>query len=100
MFTKARPQFVLPEADSGFPISQLFLSTEGKEKDSNASRKTIRGMALAPLKPTGQGKGEAIGFFEQGLLLGGTLLLTTVIPMITYGAWIVGKKGLQALAKR
>ena len=53
----------------------------------------IRKEALKPLKPTGQGKGEAIGFFEQGLISGGIVLIGVVVPMIGYIGWMLGRKG-------
>ena len=54
---------------------------------------------MKPLKPTGQGKGEAIGFFEQGIITGGVILFGVVVPVMGYASWVLGRKGWE-LARR
>lgn len=54
---------------------------------------------MKPLKSTGQGKGEAIGFFEQGIITGGVILFGVVVPAMGYASWVLGRKGWE-LARR
>jgi hypothetical protein len=56
----------------------------------------LRKVAVEPLQPTGQKPGHAIGFFEQGIMIGLGLFLAVAVPTASYGAWILGKKGFQA----
>jgi hypothetical protein len=92
MFSVSRPQFVSsPSSKSKYPKSATNILSF-KEEDK-ISIKEIRKETLEPLKPTGQGKGEAIGFFEQGLITGGIVLLGVVVPMVGYVTWMLGRKG-------
>ena len=56
-------------------------------------------MASQPLKPTGQGKGEAIGFFEQGIITGATVMFGIVVPGVLYTSWVLGRKGVEYLRR-
>jgi hypothetical protein len=96
MFSVPRPQFTnAPKSTSLNPASKI-LSFDSKEK---VSMKEIRKLAVKPLKPTGQGKGEAIGFFEQGIVTGGLILFGVVVPAMGYASWVLGRKGWE-LARR
>ena len=59
----------------------------------------MRKLSMKPLKSTGQGKGEAIGFFEQGIITGGVILFGVVVPVMGYASWVLGRKGWE-LARR
>jgi hypothetical protein len=65
MFQLSRPQFIEPVADF-----------EKVVKD---------------LKPTGQKAGKAIGFFEQGILLGLGIVAVIVLPSFGYAGFRIVK---------
>lgn len=89
MFSVPRPQYITPSPASLLPASLVL------EGSSKVTTKEIRKLAVMQLKPTGQGKGEAIGFFEQGIITGVSILLGVVVPTTLYGTWILGRKGFQ-----
>jgi hypothetical protein len=97
MFTVSRPQYIQLQADS--LILGLALRAGGsKGPDSytgvGISGSSIRKLALAPLPPLKQRAGNAIGFFEQGLMTGAVTLLV-VLAAVGYGIWIYGWTGAQ-----
>ena len=95
MFSVPRPQFI-----SSAPLRFGSASkTSSLEQEGQVSAKEIRKEAMKPLKPTGQGKGEAIGFFEQGIITGGLVLFGVIVPTIGYVSWVLGRKGWD-LARR
>lgn len=89
MFSTLRPQYIAISPQSVLPISQILYV------NSKISTKEVRKLAVTPLKPTGQGKGEAIGFFEQGIITGATILFGIVVPTTIYATWVLGRKGFQ-----
>ncbi|KAH9883343.1 Aldehyde/histidinol dehydrogenase [Xylariomycetidae sp. FL2044] len=89
MFSVGRPQYVEPPAGAFAEAEKLLEGARGV----NAS--SIRKLAVQPLKPTGQGSNWGIGFFEQGILIGASIMLTVVIPLVGYTTWITGRKGFQ-----
>ena len=62
--------------------------------------KELRAASVKPLKPTGQPAGNAIGFFEQGIITGGLILFGVVVPGVLYGSWVVGRKGFEYWGRR
>lgn len=96
MFSVPRPQFASPSKPTAHDPASNVLSFNSKGK---VTTKDIRKLALKPLKPTGQGKGEAIGFFEQGIITGGLVLFGVVVPAMGYASWVLGRKGWE-LARR
>jgi len=93
MFSIPRPQYITPISPTLAPISQII---EGSDK---VSTKEIRKLALEPLEPTGQGKGEAIGFFEQGIITGATVMFGIVVPGVLYTSWVLRRKGVEYLRR-
>jgi acyl-CoA reductase-like NAD-dependent aldehyde dehydrogenase len=86
MFSVPRPQYVTTPPE---PFSASARMLDGANP---TSERAVRSLATAALAPTSQGKGFAIGFFEQGLLTGAAVVLTVVLPAVTYGTYIVGRK--------
>ena len=85
MFSVPRPEFINYSARTGAVAKVL----DGVEAD--AERK-LREEAQKPLAPTGQRPGKAIGFFEQGLLVGATVLMTTTITGLALtGFYVIPK---------
>lgn len=100
MFSVLRPQYISPSVSSSKPKPSSPVATIlSFDQKSKISIKEIRKEAMKPLKPTGQGKGEAIGFFEQGFITGGAILVGVVVPTLLYASWVLGRKGWE-LAKR
>ncbi|THV46061.1 hypothetical protein BGAL_0421g00090 [Botrytis galanthina] len=87
MFSSPRPQYIaLPPAD----LSLLDkIRAGGSENHELVER--IRKMAVKALPETGQAPGHAIGFFEQGILLGGGLFLSVLLPVLGYVSWVGGR---------
>lgn len=48
--------------------------------------------ALKELKPTGQKPGHAIGFFEQGILIGLGGVAAVVLPVLGWGLVVGGRR--------
>jgi hypothetical protein len=69
------------------------------DQKDKVSTKAIRTEAMKPLNPTGQGKGQAIGFFEQGIITGGLVMFGIVVPTLGYVSWMLGRKGWE-MARR
>ena len=88
MFSSARPQFAEP-LPASFQKAEEIL---GGGKGSSTSK--LRALAVAPLKPTGQPKNEIMGFFETGFVIGASITLTVVLPIVSYATWTLGRKGI------
>ncbi|KAF7923369.1 hypothetical protein EAE99_007066 [Botrytis elliptica] len=87
MFSSPCPQYtVLPPEDFLLIDKVLAGGSEGHE----LLKKTREG-AVKALPETGQAPGHAIGFFEQGILLGGGLFLSVVVPTLGYVSWVGGR---------
>ncbi|TGO52899.1 hypothetical protein BOTNAR_0311g00100 [Botryotinia narcissicola] len=87
MFSSPCPQYIaLPPED--FLLLDKVL-TGGS--DSHELLKKTRNMAVKALPETGQAPGHAIGFFEQGIMLGGGLFLSVAVPTLGYISWVGGR---------
>jgi hypothetical protein len=51
------------------------------------------------LKPTGQKKGHAVGFFEQGILIGLGITASVVLPIVGWGVWRLGREGWKLVGR-
>ncbi|KAL3464903.1 hypothetical protein BJX64DRAFT_298019 [Aspergillus heterothallicus] len=80
MLSRPRPEYI--QEAKGFTMSVQEL----KELD-RAALDRLQVEAARPLRPTGQGPGTAIGFFEQGILVGAVFIVLPVISFIGYGSW-------------
>jgi hypothetical protein len=89
MFSSARPQYVRPPPKDLLVIDELLRDPQLKSTATQLEQ--IRRRALEPLRSIDQPQGFAIGFFEQGILLGAGLVLTVVIPTLAYGSWIASR---------
>jgi len=92
MFSVARPQFVEPLPAELQPADHLLLEDASPPGVSAAS---LRAAAVKPLKPTGQPKNEIMGFFETGILIGASITLSVVLPLLGYTTYTLGRKGLE-----
>lgn len=103
MFSLPRPQFVEP-APPGSPFRTVedtlipSTATSRKAVASGGSSGRLRALATRPLGPTGQKKNEMLGFFETGFFTGAGITLSVVLPVIGWGAYVVGRKGLEYAA--
>lgn len=103
MFSLPRPQFVEPAPpESPFrTVEEAILvpsTTTGKKATAQGSSLRLRALATRPLAPTGQKKNEMLGFFETGFFTGAGITLSVVLPVIGWGAWVVGRKGVEYAA--
>lgn len=89
MFSSERPQYVKPPTEDLLWIDEILVTSQ-QSKSMAAALKKIQSSAVEPLPKTGQGLGHAIGFFEQGILLGAVLFFSAVIPTLGYGSWVLG----------
>ncbi|KAE9381054.1 aldehyde dehydrogenase-like protein PutA [Stipitochalara longipes BDJ] len=76
MFSTPQPQFI--NAPTSLPPASKLMK-----------------LALKQLKPTGQRPGHAIGFFEQGILLGLGSTALVVLPLVGWGVFRVVKFGMR-----
>ena len=83
LFSSETPEFI-------HPSSRSILLQEALDGVNAASRQRIREQTLRALTPMGQPPGYAIGFFEQGLLVGATILgASTVMSLALVGAYAI-----------
>ncbi|KAL3440791.1 hypothetical protein BJX65DRAFT_316136 [Aspergillus insuetus] len=80
MLSRPRPEYIRETNKSNMNVQEL------KELD-RAALDRLQVEAARPLRPTGQGPGTAIGFFEQGILVGAVFIVLPVISFIGYGSW-------------
>jgi hypothetical protein len=89
MFSLPRPQYI-SRVPAELSLIEQHISAG---KASNASKVAqLRKLAVKALPSTGQRPGYALGFFEQGILLGIGLFLSVVVPTTGWGLWVLGKK--------
>jgi len=99
MFSFARPQFIEPPPEPFTKLQELVLPA-GKQAGSRAQSSTkLRALAVRPLGPTGQKKNDMLGFFEVGFFIGAGITLSAVLPVVGWGAWVLGRKGLEYAAR-
>lgn len=87
-----RPQFIEPVPEVFRQVEEITAPTAGR-KTANGNK--LRALAVRPLQPTGQKKNEMIGFFETGFFTGAGIVLSVALPMIGWGAYVVGRKGFE-----
>ena len=80
-----------------FSVSRPQIITKGVEIPDEV--KELREKATIALKPTGQKPGHAIGFFEQGILIGLGVTALIVLPAAGWGTWMLGR-GVWRYARR
>lgn len=78
MFSAPCPQFITPQTSLPLPSK-------------------LKELALKPLKPIGQRPGHAIGFFEQGILLGLGSTAIVVLPLLGWTLFKGAKLGMRYL---
>lgn len=90
MFSIPRPQYIVSPTIELAVIEKLLVS----DKASNWTMKVnqIQKLAMKELPRTGQAQGYAIGFFEQGILLGLGTVFSVVIPVTGWGLWVLARK--------
>lgn len=80
MLSRPRPEYIQETENPVLALQEL------KELD-RAALDRLQAEAARPLRPTGQGPGTAIGFFEQGILVGAVFIVLPVISLVGYGSW-------------
>jgi hypothetical protein len=93
MFSLPRPQFVEPVPEVFRTVEEIVVPTGGKAAAAQSGK--IRALAVAPLEPTGQKKNEMLGFFETGFFTGAGIALSVVLPVVGWGVFVVGRKGVE-----
>ncbi|KAL2782583.1 hypothetical protein BJX66DRAFT_350844 [Aspergillus keveii] len=87
MLSQPRPEYIKETKRSAMTLQEL------KELD-RAALDRLRVEAASPLRSTGQGPGTAIGFFEQGILVGAVFIVLPVISLFGYGSWYTVRSAL------
>jgi hypothetical protein len=80
-----------------FSVPRPQIVTKGVEITSKVEE--LRDLAVKALKPTGQKPGHAIGFFEQGILIGLGVTVLALLPAVGWGVWTVGRSAWRVLRK-
>lgn len=64
------------------------------EDPNRATVEQIRSRPISALKTQKQAAGHAIGFFEQGIMIGmGMVALSVVLPVVGFGTYFIRRKG-------
>ncbi|KIW99955.1 uncharacterized protein Z518_10883 [Rhinocladiella mackenziei CBS 650.93] len=96
LFSYPSPEYISTRTDQQFLCNLLNSSTTTKE-----SRKQMHDVLVKPLTPMNEGSGKAIGFFEQGLILGGVVGLLSLMSVLgAFGRYVAGPVIRGKLAKR
>ncbi|GJC93842.1 putative Aldehyde dehydrogenase [Colletotrichum higginsianum IMI 349063] len=95
MFSVARPQFVERPTGALAKVEQL-LAGPGS---GGVTVHSLHTLALTPLGPTKQPGNSRLGFFEQGFVLGASLIMSVVLPSLAYGTWIGGRRVIDYVLK-
>lgn len=90
MFSAARPQFVEPQPDAFARVDSLL---DGDVPGVTAQ--SVRALATKPLTPTGQPRNDYLGFFEASFFTGFGITLSIVLPLVGYGTYFLGRRGLE-----
>ncbi|CAM1508470.1 Fc.00g053180.m01.CDS01 [Cosmosporella sp. VM-42] len=93
MFSISRPQVIQALPGSVDKAEKLI----GGEKGVTAQ--SLRALAVKPLKPTGQPGNEFVGFFETGIFMGAGIVLTIVLPVVGFGTYFMGRRGLEYVTR-
>ncbi|TDZ51629.1 Aldehyde dehydrogenase, dimeric NADP-preferring [Colletotrichum trifolii] len=86
MFSVSRPQLVESPSGALATVEQLLSGAGGM------TAQNLRTLAVAPLKPTNQPGNSRLGFFEQGFVLGASLIMSVLLPGLAYGTWTGGRR--------
>ncbi|KAL2074047.1 hypothetical protein VTL71DRAFT_7825 [Oculimacula yallundae] len=98
MFSTERPEYILPPSKELSSLETI-LGGEKAAGDAELLVRELRKQAVEPLPKTGQRPGHAIGFFEQGIMIGAGLFLSIVVPSMAYGTYLLGRSAWR-LARR
>jgi hypothetical protein len=85
MLSRPRPEIIQPIENSNINLEDL--ANLGSSK-----LRLLEQKAANPLKGTGQGPGTAIGFFEQGIVVGALFIVLPVISAVGYSTWVFTQK--------
>lgn len=91
MFSTPRPQYVKSSELS----HRLQEAVTGHSSKSQSS--LLREMVSHPLPPDGQRDGKIVGFFDQGLITGATIVLTPVLTGIAVLGYYAIRFGLRRI---
>ncbi|KUI71133.1 Aldehyde dehydrogenase, dimeric NADP-preferring [Cytospora mali] len=94
MFSVPRPQFVERPPDVFRKVEELLYGTS---KEVTVS--TLRDSAAKPLPPTKQSDNNGVGFFEQGIITGVSIMASIIIPAVGYSTYFLGRKGVEYVMK-
>lgn len=86
MMSRPSPQ-VIAKDKSGVGIAQLLRIQSRKDGKFRKIVEDVRMQALIPLKPTGQGPGTSLGFFDQGIMTGFMAFVLPSLVLIGYGSF-------------
>ncbi|KAI8248188.1 hypothetical protein K4K56_011126 [Colletotrichum sp. SAR 10_98] len=86
MFSVSRPQFIEQPSGALAKVDQRLSGAGG------ITTQSLRALATAPLKPTNQPGNSRLGFFEQGFVVGASLIMSIALPSLAYGTWIGGRR--------
>jgi len=92
-FTIPHPEYITPSADSSTITSLLTASKPKAELIKKLRNESIADPPTLWRPP----KGASVGFFEQGIIIGGSLFLTTIIACVSTMGYFGVRFALQRL---
>ncbi|KAJ5636961.1 uncharacterized protein N7484_010274 [Penicillium longicatenatum] len=87
MLSKPRPELIQPIESSAIGLEDLSNSKSTKLQ-------LLRQRETQSLRETGQGPGTAIGFFEQGIIVGALFIVLPVVSVVGYSGWFFARKAV------
>jgi hypothetical protein len=90
LFSRPSPEHISPRQEQA-------LLTALVDSSSKDSRRQVQNAVTKALIPPKQGSGFAVGFFEQGLLIGGAISVVTIASAITALVKYAGPATLRTL---
>jgi len=86
MLSKPRPEFVEE------PIGNSAIELKDLINPMSTKLQILRQRETQPLRETGQGPGTAIGFFEQGIIVGALFIVLPAVSLVGYSGWFLTQK--------
>lgn len=80
LFSRPKPAFIRPTAEST-------VLAEALSSPDNAVARGLLAVATTPLKVMKRSEGGGVGFFEQGILISASLLLSSIVAVSGTSAW-------------
>lgn len=88
MLSRPRPEYIQSsKRNTSINTDRLVQDLSLFEEQEQALVQRLRKEVDSPLRPTGQGPGTAVGFFEQGIIVGAVFIVFPIVSLVGYASW-------------